>query len=478
MPSPLHSIRWKLIALTMLVVAAPIYLLNRESVQAFNAFTSRAQEAEMISHGRIVGEQYRAVVHEAPAAQAADAAGRFATMLRTLGPALQSRLRVLAPDGRVRFDSSPNPMLGADLSGYPEVRGALTTGYGSRWNLVRAEGRVYYYIALRVDGDAGPIALVHVLRHTGPIIKAIIAIQRDQRMALAVALLAAVAAAALLAQTMTRRLRRLTGHARAFARGEPFAAAADIAGRDEIGELGAAMTQMARDLARRNRYNREFVATVMHELKAPLTAIKGAAEVLGQGAAAKAESREKFLGNIAFEVERLIRMVGELTALTKLDTEEAAVACARLDYAAWMRGFRQRVETMFPAAPRIGFAVPDGELWMAADPDRLEQVLCNLLDNAVRYTPADGAIAVTVAADRDHVVTEVRDTGCGIAASNIDKVFDRFFTTEPKGRTSDYGSGLGLAVARAIVERHRGTIAVASREGEGAVFTIVLPRAA
>jgi signal transduction histidine kinase len=474
MTSTLHSIRWKLIVLTTLVVAAPIYFLNQEAIKAFNAFTSRAQEAEMISHARIIGEQYRAFVHAAAPASRTGAEERFAALLRELGPELQSRLRVLTPEGRVCFDSSARPMIDAELSAYPEVARAMAVGYGSRWAIDHDENRVYYYIALAIRGDEGAVALVHVLRHTSPIIKAIVAIQHDQRVAMTLALLAAVAAATILAQTMTRRLRKLTRDACAFASGEHVEHV--VRGRDEIGELGAAMARMARDLARRNAYNRDFVATVMHELKAPLTAIKGAVEVLGQGAGEKPEPRAKFLGNIAFEVERLIRMVGELTALTKLDTDDVDRAAAPIDYAAWVRGFAQRAETMFPARPGIRFSVPAGELWVAADPDRLEQVLCNLLDNAVRYTPADGAIDVDVSADRAQVVIQVRDTGRGIAASNLDKVFDRFFTTEPKGRTDDYGSGLGLAVARAIVERYHGTISVASAEQSGATFTVALPR--
>ena len=100
----------------------------------------------------------------------------------------------------------------------------------------------------------------------------------------------------------------------------------------------------------------------------------------------------------------------------------------------------------------------------------------NLLDNAARYTPASGCIEVRVEAGPDDtVVTSVRDTGCGIAPSNLGKVFDRFFTTEPKDKPKDYGSGLGLAIAKSIVENHQGRIWVESTPGQGTTFFFSLP---
>ena len=113
------------------------------------------------------------------------------------------------------------------------------------------------------------------------------------------------------------------------------------------------------------------------------------------------------------------------------------------------------------------------------DPQILAAALGNLLQNAFRYTPVDGRVDVSVAEVGDGTLeTTVRDTGCGISEANLGKVFDRFFTTEPKSMPKDYGSGLGLAIARSIIENHQGTIRVASRPGEGAAFSFRLPQSA
>ena len=250
-----------------------------------------------------------------------------------------------------------------------------------------------------------------------------------------------------------------------------------VGGRDEIAELARALNHMAAELQRTNQYNREFISTVMHELKMPITAIKGAAELLEQGAFAKEEARVKFLGNIRFETERLARMVWELNELTKLDTEMPHASKEKTDYGRCVRDIVERFETTLDSPhATIRVVLPAKPVFARILPGRIEQVVGNLLDNAVRYTPASGLIEVTVEPGADStVVTCVRDTGCGIAPSNLAKVFDRFFTTEPKDRPKDYGSGLGLAIAKSIVEHHQGSIAVESTLGQGATFSFRLP---
>ena len=234
---------------------------------------------------------------------------------------------------------------------------------------------------------------------------------------------------------------------------------------------------MAAELQRTNRYNREFISTVMHELKMPITAIRGAAEILEQGAFAKEEARVRFLANIRFEAERLARLAWELGELTKLDTEMPHAPKERVDYGRCVAGIVERFETTLDtphAALRL--RLPDRPLHASIVPGRMEQVIGNLLDNALRYTPADGSVEIVVEPGPGRtIVTSVRDTGCGIAPANLGKVFDRFFTTEPKDRPRDYGSGLGLAIAKSIVENHRGAITVESAPGQGATFRFVLP---
>jgi two-component system phosphate regulon sensor histidine kinase PhoR len=215
----------------------------------------------------------------------------------------------------------------------------------------------------------------------------------------------------------------------------------------------------------------------MHELTTPLTAIRGAAEVLQGRGGEHAETRGKFLSNIRLETERMNSIVGELNELTKLDTEARLRSREPVDYGRCITGILERLEPTFPARrPRIVLRLPDDALQVSAVPGRLEQVFANLLDNAIRYTDADGRIEISVERGAGKtVVTTVRDSGCGIAPSNLEKVFDRFFTTEPKGAPNEHGSGLGLAIVKRIIENHKGTIRVESEPGRGAAFVFTLP---
>ena len=148
-----------------------------------------------------------------------------------------------------------------------------------------------------------------------------------------------------------------------------------------------------------------------------------------------------------------------------------------MNYCAGVREIVERFKTSLDAPhAEIALSLPVEEFQVFANVGRLEQVLCNLLENAVRYTPVSGSVSVAVKAGPDRtVVTSVSDTGCGIQPSNIEKIFDKFFTTEPKDKPKDYGSGLGLAIARTIVENHQGRIRVESSPGKGATFFFSLP---
>ncbi|MFC1462877.1 ATP-binding protein [Verrucomicrobiota bacterium] len=474
----MRSIRWKLILASSFVVFVPIYLLNRYAIRSFDDFTSTALEEEMVSQAFMLGEQYRSIVLQAPPGEGAAARKRFAATLTRYSVEVQSRLQVLSAEGTVIFDSDANSLIGANFSGRKEIDNAMRGGdYEASWRLTPDRKYVFYYVPLPVlDGNGNVAAIVYVTHHTGQITKAIMTMMFNQRLAMVVALLCAVLISAILAHTLTRRLRRLTKAAMAYAKGN---APLDlqIKGRDEIGELGSALDRMATDIEKQNDYNREFVSTVMHELRTPITAIKGAAEVLQQGAAEKEDARDKFLANIRYEADRLTRMVGELNELTKLDVETLRGNKESVNYCSCVREILERLMPTFDQEhANLEVSVPDDTITAMLVPGRIEQVISNLLENAFRYTPVSGTVELAVARHDDgSVITTVSDTGKGIPATAFEKVFDRFYTTEPKDVPRDYGSGLGLAVAKSIIENHQGRIWAESSEGQGSRFMFTLP---
>ncbi len=473
----MRSIRIKIMLATFLVVYVPIYLLNRYSVRTFDEFTRKALEEEMIGHARLLGEQYRLILASRPTKERAPITPGFARLVRRAGTQLQTHLAVVSPAGRVLVDSEKESLVGENISELPEIAKAMTGRYGARWAMTPDRKRVVYYIALPVRDDSGAVlGIAYVTQHTGQIHKAIVAIERDQKWAMSLALVGGLIISAVVAQTLTRRLRRLTRAARDYARGQ---APLDLSlrGHDEIGELSHAVTFMAGEIEKRNAYNKDFINTTTHELRTPLTIIKGAAEVLRDGEADSPEAERKFTDNILIATERMSGMVDDLHELTKLDTENVQATRELIDYGAYVEEAIERLEpTLSTPHARIELTEPDAPARVYASPPRIDQVLANLIENAVRYTPPDGTIAVTVTPGPDGAVTtSVQDTGQGIAPTNIDRVFDRFFTTEPKGERKPYGSGLGLAIVKAIVENHRGEIRVESERDKGACFTFTLP---
>jgi signal transduction histidine kinase len=457
----------------------PIYFLNRYAIRSFDRFTSRALEEEMVSQARMLGEHYRAIMLDEAGAPRPGGEAVFADAIRRYSDTVQSRLQILSPDGVVLFDSDPDSLVGADFSGRPEIANAMKgERYKAAWRLASDRKKLFYFVPLAVKHDGRVVAISYVSSHTGQITKAILAMQGDQQMALIAALVFAALVSAVFAYTITFRLRALTRAAMEYARGnKPLDLA--VRGRDEVGELSAAVHHMANEIEKRNQYNKEFLSTVMHELRTPVTAIRGAAEVLAGGGFEKKEARDKFLGNIMYEANRLNRMIGELKTVTKMDVESLRGQKSRVNYRSYLKEALERLMPTFDQEHAAFEALLDEDVGdVMIVPGRIEQVVSNLLENAFRYTPAKGSVVLSVRrSDDGMVITSVRDTGCGIPEANRAKVFDRFYTTEPKDVPKDYGSGLGLAVARSIVENHQGRIWVDESVTDGACIRFTLPSA-
>jgi signal transduction histidine kinase len=249
--------------------------------------------------------------------------------------------------------------------------------------------------------------------------------------------------------------------------------------RDEIGQLAITFNALlARlDVAFRQReeslrQQRQFVADASHELRTPLTSIEGYARMLRQWGTEDPEATREAAEAIEREAGRMRRLV-----LGMLDLAHGDVG---MELATAPHDLREVVNdavgaARMAAAGRVGvFAeVPSEPVVAEVDRERVYQVLGILLDNAVKYTPAGGSVTASVARSGEVATLTVRDTGVGIDARHLPRIFDRFYRAD-EARSAG-GSGLGLAIARQIVERHGGEIAVASEPGEGTTFTVTLP---
>ncbi|MBR4961436.1 MAG: HAMP domain-containing protein [Clostridia bacterium] len=221
---------------------------------------------------------------------------------------------------------------------------------------------------------------------------------------------------------------------------------------------------------------REFVANVSHELRTPLTSIKGATETVLSDPEMDGEMREYFLGMILSESDRMTRIVSDLLVLSRLDNKRTKWQVETFDMPALVRRLCEVMRTDLEAHGHEISCTAEPDLpSVTGDRQRLEQVMINIISNAIKYTPEGGRIGVNLFRENDRLVTTVRDNGVGIPEEDMGHLFERFYRVE-KSRTSDAGgTGLGLAIAKELVEAHGGRIAIHSRLNEGTEVRIELP---
>jgi signal transduction histidine kinase len=260
----------------------------------------------------------------------------------------------------------------------------------------------------------------------------------------------------ILAHGMTRPLREMTAAARAMAHGD-YSRRVRVTARDEVGDLGRAFNQMSADLAAADQQRRELIANVSHELRTPIAALQAVLEnvVDGVSTADPATMRTALA-----QAERLGKLVAELLDLSRIDAGVHTLATETVQVGPLLAEVVAEAEVNAVAAGRsVRFvtSVEPAAATVSADPERLHQVLVNLLDNAVRHGPPDGEVRMLAGATSRGLTVEIRDQGPGIDPAERDLVFQRFTRGE---RATGGGTGLGLAIARWVVELHGGTIAV------------------
>jgi two-component system sensor histidine kinase BaeS len=281
------------------------------------------------------------------------------------------------------------------------------------------------------------------------------------------ALAGAILAAALsfvVARSIVRPVRRVAAASHALAAGETPSPLPEE-GATELVSLAQAFNDMAAQLAASRESERRFLLSVSHELKTPLTAIRGYAEGLGEGAFAADEASRTIL----VESRRLERLVRDLLDLARMNRHEFSVSRGPVDLA---EVARQAVARHDGAARQFGVALTaeGGEAWVEGDSDRLLQVASNLVENALRETPPGGS--VTVRAEARRLV--VSDTGPGLEPGDLPHAFDRFFLYDKYGRERPVGSGLGLAIVKQLTEAMAGSVSVESSPDGGAAFGVTL----
>ena len=245
---------------------------------------------------------------------------------------------------------------------------------------------------------------------------------------------------------------------------------------DELERLSEALNHMIERLDLAFQYSRRFVADASHELRTPLTVLRGELESYVQDRASTPEWRER-LGSALEEVERLSNIVEGLFAISRLDAGEAAAEWVKFDLSAMAAGTADQMALLAEDKSIEVTCRPTSCVWVEGDRARLKQVVVNLLDNAIKYTPEGGSVVLSVASEGHNAVLEVADTGIGIPADAVPKVFERFFRVDKARSREQGGAGLGLSIVKSICTAHHGRVDVSSTPGQGSRFKVELPLA-
>ena len=390
-----------------------------------------------------------------------------------LSTQLDTRIRILDVTGRVVVDSAQSGQ-GMSLAGDPLLAEALA---GKQSSHVEGAGGGAA-MALALPWQAGG-RLIGVIYLSQPL-RDVSAVLHDLRLrwllATVLALVLSAGAGMLLSGAITRPLRRLTEAAGAVADGK-LDLRVPVQSRDELGQLSVAFNEMTGRLRASRQAQVDLVANVSHELRTPLTTVKGMVETLRDGAADDLEVRDRFLASVDGETDRMIRLVNDLLLLSRADSGALDLQPGSFDLGPVVA---RTLDRLRPLADKKQVALlidaQGGALPVWADEGRVELVLVNLLDNAIKYSRPGGSVAVSLRrAQGDMAQVKVRDEGVGIPPEALSRIGERFFRVDRARSRDEGGSGLGLAIARALVEAHGGQLSIQSQEGRGVVVTCTLP---
>jgi len=409
-----------------------------------------------------------------------------AERVRRMALAAGGRITVVRADGKVLVDSEADAASMENHRTRPELVQAFRGGSGSDIRQSATIGVSFLYVAVPVAGGRSAIRVAFPLAEIN---RQVSQIRGKILVSTALAFLPAILIAAVVARYISRRFATIMAHAGELARGN-FRARLPETDSSEFGQLAQTLNETAgnleqavaqlqhehAELEKLERVRKDFVINVSHELRTPLASIQGYTETLIDGAIADADYNMRFLGIIRHNAERLARLTEDLLTLSRVEQKrqkfefETHFANALIhDAFEMMRPIAQknRIQLLEERAPESAVVCCDSEA--------VSQILSNLMENAIKYTPEGGRISVGALAQGSMVEFFVRDTGVGIPEEDLPRLFERFYRVD-KARSRELGgTGLGLSIVKHLVAAHNGATRVESRVHEGSTFAFTLP---
>ena len=351
---------------------------------------------------------------------------------------------------------------------------SASTGFTAFWqSIFPAVSWDVYYVSAVTDASGGLYGAVLFSTSIQDLKDSVASIRTQTLFVLVAVGLAIMFAASFLANSVTRPITELTKVIRRMGRGE-FNLRVKVSGHSEVDELGSTFNDMSERLENIERFRSEFVSNASHEIKTPLATMKILIEsLLYQDKLDESVTRD-FLGDVNTEIDRLNLVISDLLRMVQYDQTEESL---KPENVALDELCRETAHRLAPIAEQKGIEI---ELRLEpvtawADSVKMEQVLFNIIDNAIKYTDGKGPVIVTLKKEEGFARISVSDHGIGIPEKDIPHIFDRFYRVDKARSRATGGTGLGLSIVEKIVNLHGGKIKVESKEGAGTTFTISIP---
>ena len=396
-------------------------------------------------------------------------------LLRSAAADAEGRILLIDREGKIQLDTLS--LLEGTMISVPEaiavLGGSESRAYGIH-PLGENEGDYAALCAAAMVEEGEIIGAVLLATPVTELREAILTVERQLITVFIGVAAAALIAALIFAVTLTAPIKALTSTIRRMGKGD-LSARVNVHASGELKALADSYNAMAEKIENFDQSRSQFVQNASHELKTPLATMKILLENLIYQPDMPAELRAEFMQDMNHEIDRLSGIITDLLTLTQMDSQQTAVRQDAVDFTALCE---ETLHALRPAAEKAGLTLHAeiaDSVMLQGDESKLSQVVYNLIDNAVKYTPEGGQVSISLTAGKSQVVFTVRDTGIGIPEEDVKHIFDRFYRVDKARSRATGGTGLGLSIVRQMVQLHGGEITVDSTPGEGSAFTVTLP---
>lgn len=461
------SIRWKILLTFLLIIGISFAMM----AALLTGLVSRTLYAQRTRQASLSAERLASSAAPFFASARTD---ELYELLRDAASELDGRILLVSPDGKVHLDTFA--LLDGSRLSLPELAQALSGHTSAAYGIYPADTKGEYaaLCAAQMTHEGQVIGALLVSMPVTELHNAIVTVEKQLLTVFAVVAAAALIAAMIFSVTLTRPVKALTSTIRRMGRGD-LSARASIRASGELKELADSYNTMAEKIENFDRSRSQFVSNASHELKTPLTAMKLLLECLIDQPEMPQELRMEFMQDMNHEIDRLSDIITDLLTLSKMDSQDTALHLTDVDLTA-LTG--EALHTLRPVADRAGqriVAELASGVRLRGDTTKLSQIVYNLTDNAIKYTPEGGEIRVNLTVKGRSAILAVSDNGIGIPEEEQAHVFDRFYRVDKARSRATGGTGLGLSIVRQMVQLHGGSITLSSRPGHGSTFTVTLP---